>query len=90
MWSDSQETADLVIFAEEILNGKLHFLCSVTNSIFAPSVVVLSLIYQFLDFIFESPSTTIKCELDSVRVSKVSLKLSLNYSKASLAWLGDR
>ena len=23
-----QETADLVTFAEEILNGKLHFLCS--------------------------------------------------------------
>ena len=25
-------TADLVIFTEEILNGKLHFLCSVINS----------------------------------------------------------
>ena len=49
MWSNSQETADLFIFAEEILNGKLHLLCSVTNSIFAPSVIVLSLIYQFLD-----------------------------------------
>ena len=24
-----QETADLVTFAEEILNGKLHFFCSV-------------------------------------------------------------
>ena len=24
-----QETADLVAFTEEILNGKLHFLCSV-------------------------------------------------------------
>ena len=24
-----QETADLVTFTEEILNGKLHFLCSV-------------------------------------------------------------
>ena len=23
-----QETADLVTFTEEILNGKLHFLCS--------------------------------------------------------------
>ena len=29
MWPNSQETADLVIFPEEILNGKLHFLCSV-------------------------------------------------------------
>ena len=25
----SEETADLVTFTEEILNGKLHFLCSV-------------------------------------------------------------
>ena len=28
MWPNPQETADLVTFAEEILNGKLHFLCS--------------------------------------------------------------
>ena len=28
-WSKLQETADLVTFTEEILNGKLHFLCSV-------------------------------------------------------------
>ena len=26
-----KETADLVTFTEEILNGKLHFLCSVTK-----------------------------------------------------------
>ena len=29
MWPNPQETADLVMFTEEILNGKLHFLCSV-------------------------------------------------------------
>ena len=28
MWPNPQETADLVTFTEEILNGK-HFLCSV-------------------------------------------------------------
>ena len=28
MWQNRQETGDLVTFAEEILNGKLHFLCS--------------------------------------------------------------
>ena len=28
MWSNTQETGDLVIFTEEIINGKLHFLCS--------------------------------------------------------------
>ena len=28
MWPNPQEIMDLVIFTEEILNGKLHFLCS--------------------------------------------------------------
>ena len=28
MWPTPQEIADLVTFTEEILNGKLHFLCS--------------------------------------------------------------
>ena len=29
MWPNQQETEDLVTFTEEILKGKLHFLCSV-------------------------------------------------------------
>ena len=29
MWLNQQETADLVTFAEEILNEKLHFFCAV-------------------------------------------------------------
>ena len=29
MWPNPLETADLVAFTEEILNEKLHFLCSV-------------------------------------------------------------
>ena len=32
MWPDPQETADLVTFTEEILNGKLLFLCSVCQN----------------------------------------------------------
>ena len=28
MWPNPQETADLTTFTEEIINGKLHFLCS--------------------------------------------------------------
>ena len=28
MWPSLQETTDLVTFTEEILNGKLYFLCS--------------------------------------------------------------
>ena len=31
MWPKPQEIADLVTFTEEMLNGKLHFLCSVSN-----------------------------------------------------------
>ena len=30
MWLNPQFPADLITFTEEILNGKLHFLCSVT------------------------------------------------------------
>ena len=33
MWPNPQETADLVTFTEEILNGKHHFLCSVACEI---------------------------------------------------------
>ena len=32
MWPNLQETADLVTFTEEILNGKLHFLCIVISN----------------------------------------------------------
>ena len=32
MRSNPQETADLVTFTEKILDGKLHFLCSVSKS----------------------------------------------------------
>ena len=31
MGSNAQETADLVTFTDEILYGKLHFLCSVVH-----------------------------------------------------------
>ena len=36
MWPDPQKTADLVTFTEEILNGKLHFLCSAS---YAPKII---------------------------------------------------
>ena len=29
MWTNPQNPVDLVIFTEDILNGKLHFLCSI-------------------------------------------------------------
>ena len=33
MWPNPQFTTDLVTITEEILNGKLHFLCSDTHSV---------------------------------------------------------
>ena len=49
MWPNRQETADLVTFTEEILNGKLHFLCSVRSNIFSlneakPELVISDLL----------------------------------------------
>ena len=34
MWPNLQETPDLVTITEEILNGKLHFLCSDTKTLY--------------------------------------------------------
>ena len=38
MWPNPQENADLVTFTEEILNGKLHFLCSLRCALCCPIV----------------------------------------------------
>ena len=38
MRPNSQETADLVTFAEEILNGKLQFLCSASTLVTKDSI----------------------------------------------------
>ena len=48
MLPDPQETANLVTFTEEILNGKLHFLCSVTTSSFFDDLELFKL--QFLTY----------------------------------------
>ena len=39
-----QETADLVTFTEEILNGKLHLLCSATY--LAKSLHIISFLFS--------------------------------------------
>ena len=46
----SQESADLVKFTEEILNGKLNFLCSVNLAVFAFSVQIQCLCSANLAF----------------------------------------
>ena len=38
MWPNPQETADLVTFAAEILNGELHFLRSATTKAFSENM----------------------------------------------------
>ena len=39
MWPNPRETADLVTFTAEILNGKLHFLCSACLSFLTDKVL---------------------------------------------------
>ena len=39
MWQNPQYPADLVTFTEEILNGKLHFLCSNMNQKFCKMIL---------------------------------------------------
>ena len=41
MWPNPQETANLVTFTEEILNGKLHF-CTVDEFLFVCFVLVVN------------------------------------------------
>ena len=48
MWPNQQETADLVKFTEEILNGKLHFLCCVFTVILIEVNVTRSLGEEYI------------------------------------------
>ena len=49
MWPNSQETSDLVIFNEEILNGELHFLYSA-----GPMAVVVAVAKVLISFVSSS------------------------------------
>ena len=52
MWPNPQEAADLVTFTEEILNGKLLFLCSdniinfITRTSFTKTVYLTKQMFQ--------------------------------------------
>ena len=50
MWQNLQETVDLVTFTEEILNGKLHFLCSGVT-FFHQNVKKLDVLHFLLDLL---------------------------------------
>ena len=42
MWLHPQEIADLVTLTEEVLNGKLYFLCSYEGSSIALEIFITS------------------------------------------------
>ena len=77
MLPNPQETLDLVTFTEKILNGKIHFLCSVRNGI------------QFAVFVLHRKETwALKNSLElnylSVRFSLMTVFI-LKFSKLELA-----
>ena len=47
-----QFSADLVLFTEEIFNGKLHFLCSDLNVEMLAEMLKLKIEFQFQHFRF--------------------------------------
>ena len=54
-----QETADLITFAEEILNGKLHFLCSERRELAVPMKI-----YPTSVSTIEVRNSTVRFEVD--------------------------
>ena len=45
MWPDLQFPVNLVTFTEEILNGKLHFWCSVVEAFSAQMSTLLKILF---------------------------------------------
>ena len=80
MWSNPQETADLVRFTEEILNGKLHFLCRVRNKPFSIHFQVAgkSIACNVIVYAWESPLhvPNIQCNKTFFRFGDIKEKTS--------------
>ena len=58
-------------------------------AILEPSVVVLSFLYHWLNFVLKSPSAITKNGFVSKILSRISSKLFVNVSNSSWDWLGD-
>ena len=58
MWPNPQETVDLVIFAEEIFNGKLQFLSSAGSGLASERFSELAIVNFAKQCIFQNVSTT--------------------------------
>ena len=77
MWPNPQEIANLVTFSEEILNGKLHFLCSVIC------------IYVFISVYMghmEIWASGIDIGIQIQRLSVTQLKLPCELKVSSIYW----
>ena len=48
MWPNPRDTADLVTFTEEIVNGKLHVLCGGACSKISPDLATLLYLFKSL------------------------------------------
>ena len=65
MWPNPQEIVNLVTFTEEILNGKLNFLCSASNRIIIGSTLdqndnnIVKTILYGLDSLSHTQTTSI-------------------------------
>ena len=58
-------------------------------TILEPSVVILSFLYYWLNFVLKSPSAITKNGFVSKILSRISSKLFVNVSNSSWDWLGD-
>ena len=76
MWPNPQETEE--ILTEEILNGKLHFLCSLFSQ-----VSLLSAAYAQIDIQAHSPSMDLRTVLWKCIVAlavRILLKIAVSFS----------
>ena len=76
MCLNPQKTADLVIFTEKILNGKIHFLCRVAFSVNSSLSGIATCILQFLRFfVFYGENYDMTKTLASIIFKKMLLKV---------------
>ena len=85
MWRNPQETTDLVTFTEEILNWKLHFLCSVPSTNHLALFLYLLIFFQQITPIMNVTWHFFKHCLYMVTILYIHAKflnINLEYSKS--------
>ena len=75
----SAVSADLVTFTEEILNGKLHFLCSVRNlsNIYGKAFLAKYLLAFFVDVCHVRKYTSTRCSVKYIQLLTIITKSSI-------------